>query len=481
MHSVPDAFDKETSSWGPLFLVAALFIGTQVFSYWGLESVFYSVIVLGGVFYVFRHAGEGIWVTFLLLALTCLLYPITVSVLGEPGAGDFRPYSFAIVSMAGAMVFSMWTRRRVQPFELKRKPALVKWAVALVGVFCLATIYGDLSPLSAGAVYVLQQSSNWVSFFLFLWIGYKLELSSAEVQSAVHRFRWTAIIYSILFLAKFIYLDYYADLTAATEFANAQRIALVFVGSSLAVIFASRLAPEGGSPTKADWLYAVILVPAVVLSGSRAVVGAAMLTLVVFASTWRRRSLLRLTLLVLAAGLVAGLILRSRIGVLQEYVVTRFLITPDLDPSFAGRVAEMQAVFEALQRNPILGNGTLASYSFFDPLFGWRESSFVDNGVGYLLLKTGLLGTTIFVVLVLSYVKLLRRLRKFLARDALIPLVVFVFYVSFMPFGPSFFEPRYSWLVGILCGYGLYLNKIYTEKTTSIGYGDGSQWKLKLS
>ena len=465
MPSLPGQFERQNSSGGILFFVVAAFLGTQLFSQWDLGFVLYSATVLGGALYVFRNPGEGIWVTFFLIAFTCLLYPITVSVLGEAGVGEFRPYNFAIASMAGAMVFSIWTHRRVHA-PLQKWPGLTKWVVALAGVFCLATICGDLSPFRADLVYVLQQCSDWVSFFLFLWIGYKLMLSSSEFQRALDRFRWTAIIYSIVFLAKFVYLDYHADLIAATDFAYAQRIALVFAGCSLVVIFASRLAPEGRSFTKGDWLSAVILVPAVVLSGSRAVVGAVILTMLLFVTTWRRRTLLRLTLPLLAVGLVAVVILRSRVEVLEEYVVSRFLITPDQDPSFAGRVAEMGAVIEAVQRNPVLGSGTLASYTFFDPLFGWRESSFVDNGVGYLLLKTGLLGATVFALLVLSCLKLLRHLRRSVAGDALIPLVVFAFYLSFLPFGPSFFDPRYSWLVGILCGYSLYLNKVYSEKTS---------------
>jgi hypothetical protein len=455
----------EDSGRGFLCLVATGFLASQIFSYFGVEAVLYWVAVLVGVVYVFRRPGEGIWVTFFLLAITCLLYPITVSELGEPGAGDFRPYNFVIASMAGALVLNFWRRRRLLPPPPRRQSVTLKLALALVGVFCVATIYGDLSPLRAEALYVLQQCSTWISFFVFLWIGYKLALSPAEIQPAIRRFHLISLIYSMVFLAKFVYLSYDAGLIAATEFAYAQRMVLLFAGCSLALTVASMLAPEGRSPRKSVWLSVLIPLSAVVLSGSRGIMGALMLTLFVLATTWRTRSLLRLTPLLVATLLVGVVILQGHFQVVEEYVVNRFLITPDQDASLGGRVAEMEAVIEAVQRNPLLGSGTLASYMFFDPFFGWRESAFVDSGLGYLLLKTGLAGASVFVLLVLSYLKVLRRLRQSVAAYALIPLVVFVFYLAFLPFGPAFFDVKYSWLVGILCGSSLYLNKIYSEKT----------------
>jgi O-antigen ligase len=458
--------ETERSSKTLIVLLVASFLGTQILSYLDAGFILYWITVLCATFYVFRRPGEGIGVTFFALAITSLLYPISVSELGEPGAGEFRPYNFAIASMAGAMVLSLWLRRRRLPLvPLRRSSGTLKLLLALAAVFCLATIYGDLSPVKAEALYVLQQSSAWISFFLFLWIGYKLALSPAEIEQSLERFHSTVLIYSLVFLGKFTYLNYYEGLTAATEFAWAQRMALFFAGCSLVLIFARRVAPEGRSPTKSDWLSALIVLPAVVLSGSRGLTGAAFLTIVVLVASWRTRTLLRLSPLLLVALLAAAVVLRSQSQLVEEYIVSKFLIAPDQDPSFGGRVAEMAAVIEAIQRNPVLGSGTLASYMFLDPLFGWRESAFVDNGVGYLLLKTGLLGTGVFLLLVLSYLKVLRQLRQSVPAAALIPMVVFVFYLAFLIFGPAFFDIRYSWLVGIQCGYSLYLNGIYSDKT----------------
>jgi O-antigen ligase len=452
---------------GLLWLVAISFVASQFFSYFGTEVILYGVVITAGSVYLFRRSGDAIWVAFFLLAITSLLYPVSANELGEPGVGAFRPYNVAIASMAAALLLTMWRRRReARDVTRKAETSPAKWMIALAGVFCLATLYGDLSPSKAGAVNVLQQSSEWASFFLFVWIGYKLSLSRAEVQSSFTKLHWAAVVYCIVFLVKFGYLAREYGFAEATDFGYSQRIMLYFAGVIFVFLIARRLAPEGGQFGKAEWFSAFIFVPAVVLSGSRGVVGALILTLSAFAAVWRVRALLRLTPLLLALLVISVVVLRSHSEIVQEYLVARFLVAPDQDPSYLGRVSEMEAVAEAVRYHPVLGQGMLATYMFLNPMYGWTETAYVDNGVGYLLMKTGLLGTSVFVVLVLSYLKVLRHLRRYLAADALVPLVVFVFYLAFLPFGVSFFDPRYSWLVGILCGYSLYLTKVYSGKTS---------------
>jgi hypothetical protein len=442
-----------------LWVVTTSFLAAQVFAYLGAEAIIYGTAVVAGTAYVSRRAEEGIWVTFFLIAMTSLMYPISVDVLGEAAVGAFRPYNVVLLSVAGAMVFSVWSqRRRAFTGRARSGTWLIRWIVALAGVFCLATIDGDLSPLKAGALYVLQQSSAWLSFFAFLWIGYKLSLSPSEVRGALTRFHLTALVYSLLFLIKFASSDYYEGLTAATQFAYSQRIALFFAGFAFVLAVASRLVPKAESTAKAVWVSACVLLPAVVLSGSRGILGTVVLTSLLVVMISRGRLLLRLSPLLLTITLLVSLVvLRANYEVIEEYVIAKFVIAPDEDASFLGRVAEMQAVAEAVQRNPVLGSGTLASYTFFDPLFGLRETPFVDNGLGYLLMKTGLLGTAIFSLLVVAWLRLLWSLRKLTSADSLVPIVTLLFYLAFLPFGSGFFDLKYSWLIGIMCGYSLYL------------------------
>jgi O-antigen ligase len=433
-----------------------------------MDAVIYVVVLVAGSLYVFRRCGEGIWVTFLLLAITAQLYPVSLNDLLVPEEGTFRPYNLVIASMAAVLLFAMWRRHReARDVIRKGKVSPVKWMIALVGVFCLATLCGDLGPSEAETLYVLQQSSGWMSFFLFVWIGYRLSLSEAEVQRSFAKLRVAALVYCVIFLAKFSYLEGESGLTEATDFAYSQRIVLYFASIMFVLLVARRLASEGGPFGKTEWLSTFIFVPAIVLSGSRGLLGAAILTLLFLLATWRARALLRLSPLLLALFIVGVVALRSHSEVVEEYVVSKFLIAPEQDLSYIGRVSEMEAVAEAVRSNPVLGRGVLARYMLLDPMHGWRETAALDNGAGYLLMRTGLLGTSVFVVLVLSYLKMLRDLRRSRAVGALIPMVLFVFYLAYLPFGVSFFDPRDSWLIGILCGHTFYLARVYGAQSSS--------------
>ena len=429
----------------------------EPFSYFGLGSILYWTVMVAGALYVWRRPGEGIWVIFFLLAVTSLVYPVSLDETGVPDVGAFRPYNLVIAGMVAALLLGMRKRHRSAGEAVQSRQGPFKWIVGLACVFLVATIFGDLSPMRAGALYVLQQSSAWVSFFLFLWLGYRVFLSPTEIRESFSKLHLSAFVYSGIFLAKFAYVVQDSGLPAAVDFAYAQRVVLFFVGIVLVVLIARKLAPEAGKGAKISWLSIAVLIPAIVLSGSRGVIGSVALTILVLLGSWRLRSLLRLTPLLLVLLLIFVVILRTRSQVVEEYIVAKFFVAPEQDASFMGRVSEMEAAVGAVQRNPLLGNGMLASYMFFDPYFGWRETAFVDNGFGYLLMKTGLLGTSIFTLLIFACFKMLRHLRRSIPEHALIPLVVFLFYLAYLPFGASFFDLRYSWLVGMISGYSLYL------------------------
>lgn len=452
--------------------LSAAFLLSQILSYLGAGAISYGVAVVAGALYVYRRPGEAIWVTFSLLAVTALIYPVPLDETGVPDIGAFRPYNFVFASMAAALLLGMRMRKRqAQAVPLAAKPGPIKWIVALAAVFCITTVYGDVSPLNAGALYVLQQSSGWASFLLFLWLGYRLPVSPADVRHSFDKLHLSALVYSTLFLARFAYTVQNTGLTAAVDFAYAQRVVLFFVGIVLVLLVAKKLAPEAGPAATISWSSVAVLLPAIVLSGSRGVTGAVVLTILVLLVSWRVRSLVRLSPLLLAVLLIFGVILRTRSQVVEEYIVAKFLVAPEQDSSFVGRVSEMEAAVGAIQRNPLLGNGMLASYMFFDPLFGWRETAFVDNGLGYLLIKTGLLGTGIFTLLALACFKMVRHLRRLIPEGALIPLVVFVFYLGCLPFGAPFFDLRFSWLIGLTLGYSLYLAGVSGQTTWATQMG----------
>jgi O-antigen ligase len=152
-------------------------------------------------------------------------------------------------------------------------------------------------------------------------------------------------------------------------------------------------------------------------------------------------------------------------------VSARYIVPPEEDLSYRSRVNEMKAIDEQLRASPILGSGMGASYVFFDPSLGkYMRTTFVDSGIGYLLLKFGLLGTAVFGVWAFVFV---RRAIQICSRrpstDAYAVLTILVFYLAFLLFGPSFFQFLGSWWAGAAVGYIFVLSSLTPHREAPTG------------
>jgi hypothetical protein len=144
-------------------------------------------------------------------------------------------------------------------------------------------------------------------------------------------------------------------------------------------------------------------------------------------------------------------------GSLLDYVTNRFLTISTGDTSLLAHASQWVAVADAVRGSPLLGKGPFASYEFLDPLFGWKETTYLDSGLGYLLMKAGLLGTCVFVWFALGWLRVVQGLRRAFPVLGVPFLAVFLFYSVFLIFGPSFFEFQHAWFIGLVVGYTLTL------------------------
>jgi hypothetical protein len=235
-----------------------------------------------------------------------------------------------------------------------------------------------------------------------------------------------------------------------------------FSGLVFVLLIAQALTSEDKSAGRRGWPAGLLLVSAVLLSGSRSVFACMVIVTLLFVLVWHRKSRLRLGFLGLlgmaailgvlfVAALEPGSQQESQGGVL-DHVSSRFLSVSANDASLLAHASQMRVVAEAVRENPWLGRGPLASFWYFDPYWGWKETTFLDSGWGYLLMKTGLLGTGIFIWFAVGWLQMARGLRRAFPALIVAPLASFVFYLVFLLFGPSFFEFHHSWFIGLAVG-----------------------------
>jgi hypothetical protein len=72
-------------------------------------------------------------------------------------------------------------------------------------------------------------------------------------------------------------------------------------------------------------------------------------------------------------------------------------------------------------------------------------------------MKSGLLGAGIFTWFAVGWLQMARGLLRTFPALIIAPLASFVFYLAFLPFGPSFFEFQFSWFIGLVAGQTILL------------------------
>lgn len=203
------------------------------------------------------------------------------------------------------------------------------------------------------------------------------------------------------------------------------------------------------------WLQAVtqaiLCVMAIVLMGNRAalaslMVASGLLVVVVV----RRRGLTAMTLAIaLVAGALGGgfyfsdRFLESR-G-LGGDIARRFIINVSDDQSFQGRMAQMDAVMSTMRERPALGAGMGSETRFLTPAEGRVRVTSVDNGWGYVMLKMGLLGLAVFIILIAlllreSFGHLLKFPAGTLRANTMALLGVLLYGIVVFWSGPAFFH-----------------------------------------
>ncbi len=439
------------------FLIAGL-LGGQAALYLQVGLLYYAVVLIVAAVHLTRRPTEALWVGFFVFGITGQIYPVQLDELGTSLQGAYRPYILVIMVVAGSMFIGQFVRssptcdlRSVRFTSVWRRIGVF---AALLFLTLAQSYFGSMRAL--GLMEILVDCSGWITFLVFLLLGNRLSASATEMLTASARFRLAVLVYSAFFVIKFTFLSLSlgAYETSAT-FGYSQRDVVFFSGLAFVLLTAQALTSE----VKPQWgrtcLAGLVLMLAALLSGSRSVTACMLSVALLFVLVWHSKTRLRLGLL----GMVVALVVLfgppsffpSQEGLLG-YISNRFLNVSTEDTSLLAHASEMVAVADAIRENPLLGKGPLASYSFFDPLFGWKDTTFVDSGLGYLLMKTGLLGTGIFLWFAVGWLRMAQGLRRAFPTLMVVSLVSFVFYLVFLIVGPSFFEFQHAWLIGIVVG-----------------------------
>lgn len=449
-------------------LVLGMLAAGQAATMAGVGAFFYcSALAVAGVF-VARSPFEGVWVGFTLLAITAQIYPIEI-VSGTSMAGSDRPFILVVVVMGIAVAANRLLSK--QTANITRTNSGTKTVTLRIrvffGVFLMALALNYFRAFqSPGVVDVVRDCSGLLTFVAFFILGMSSLKSARRTVKSVSRFIYATTAYSVFLAAKFFFLSVSSGVgETAAGFGYSQRDPVLFCGVALVVLIVHTLSGRSRLTWREAWPFALALMLATLLSGSRSVFACEVFVPLIFLAVWRPKS--RLPIAVSCIGLcilaVVGVLSlqsgasNSSRGGFASYVSNRFFSFSTEDMSLLSRISELQAVENSVRKHPFLGSGPLASYSFYEPIFGWKKTTFLDSGLGYLLMKTGIVGTIVFFWFAAGWLKMVPQLGKACSSLAISYLAAFTFYLVYLPFGPSFFQFQHCWFIGLLSGQAVYL------------------------
>ncbi len=344
--------------------------------------------------------------------------------------------------LCGAALFS---RDTDWPLFRKRMSAPASMAMAaMFGITLGAATNGLL--LGNQPFAVVRQLFGCMLFPVYYFVALALFRSSKEINRWLRRVNWAVALGALWYAQKLSF----TSLTRGVYFR--EQSPLTGYAGAIGVIAFSHIIEQ-----RSIWrclqgvTQAVLCAMAIVLMGNRAafaslIVGSGLLVIVAL----RRQGLMAMTLAIalVVGGIGGGFYFSNRFlesRGLGGDIARRFIINVSDDQSFQGRMAQMEAVMSTVRQRPVLGAGMGSETKFLAAAEGRVRVTSVDNGWGYVMLKMGLLGLAVFIVLIVLLLReSFRHLLQFpagtLRANTMALLGVLLYGIVVFWSGPAFFH-----------------------------------------
>lgn len=373
----------------------------------------------------------------------------------------FIYWGIGVAIITGGLCLA-WLPHRHRILHLRKPTSVVRFDRIMLTMLALSLL---------ASAYGLLRGNNWFAvarqlFGCLLLPGYYLFAqtffcSAADIHQWMKRASAAVTAGAAWYTAKIIFLSF-----SEGAFTPVQSPISFYAGVIGAVLFADLLWEQPPGKRTRMGLSLLFCILAILLTGARFVAGSlAGTALIMLVLRRRKRRLLTgfatLGLLALATGFVlARLPELIEQGGLYAGIATRFSpLDLSEDWSYLGRMAQMQSVLDTVKQQPILGGGMGAEISSYTPApdIPLQTAVYVDNGWGFILLKMGLLGPIVFIVMLWRFLKFAAGNalwnRSALVRQAQFCLLAILLFgvLSFIG-GPTFFEFLMSGFMGTTLG-----------------------------
>jgi O-antigen ligase len=371
-----------------------------------LASASAAIIALSAALmpYLFLRPRDALWLApaFMIIAVT--VAPQTYRFLGEGTPPEFYYWAIGLFLITVPLTVRVLFQRQWSVFP-KKHSAVRPWPRALVA-FVVVSVAAAMEGLRGGydASYVVRQFYGAVLFFVYFMGALAFIQEPQGIATVIRRVRRFALLSCLL--AVWWYFQELESFVLFKQHLVAYSVSLaafsvgefLFTRSLRARLF---LALQ----------VALLALPAVLARG-RGALGA--LFIVAIAGLGFMTSSQKKRVVVVAAAIVLMMlgITADLFTPIAEYTSRIELLggvipqTVRDDPSYLGRVNQMNSAIEVVLESPLLGLGLGSTLTFYNPGYdSFQTEALVDHGYAYLLSKFGLLGLVTFGALVFSVLR----------------------------------------------------------------------------
>ncbi|MGA8153342.1 MAG: O-antigen ligase family protein [Terriglobales bacterium] len=425
---------------------------------------FYGLIALSLVWtpYVFFNPREGLWISPSFILLASLVSPPEGFVTGVGYSPELAYWAIGIGVLFTAMLIPYlqawvraqdeshlraWNLRKLMPPRGFRAFAGISVVAAAVGVAHGYSLQNVAKQFFGCALLC--------GYFLFVL---RFAPRQEDMEQIINRIVYVAVMCSVIYTAM------YFSLFSEQNFSKHLTSIVVYDGGLFVLLVPRILRDRARIRIDRTLIVALFLFAIPVLAQLKRVVGACLicglLALGLRSISRRRRYLYAAaSFLLLALALTTGLL--NPIGTwFSKYADSDYLIPEDVQSNFSvvTRVAEFSQVMESLHGTPILGEGLGSTITWYDPFARvyWDQET-TDNGLLYLLVKMGIVGTIAFLWFI--YPLGATALRNRLTGIHLALFLLFIFHLLQMLADVTFFYFLTAGWVGTTCGFLYILNK----------------------
>lgn len=397
----------------PVYWIAGGIAGGIAFHFDGIEAV---AIMLAALIALWAFAEPGATLANAIVFMVFLF----VFFQREAPLGDELPEEFfywgAGVALITAALCIATVLGRNADWQLIKKRLFEPTSIAMLALFGLIGVAAINGLLLGNQLFaVVRQLFGCLLLPVYYFAGLALFRSSTAIDRWINAITWAVALGALWYAQKLSFASlargvYFREQSPLTSYAGAVGV----------MAFAALIERRGIWRRLQGFAQTSVCTVSIVLMGNRAALASLIVgcgLLVIIRLSQRGVIAAALAIVFVAGSIGSGFYYGDRLlehRGLGGDIARRFIIRVSEDHSFQGRMAQMEAVLSAVSKRPILGAGMGSETVFLAPEEGRLRLTSVDNGWGYVMLKTGLLGLAIFLVLIgLTLSRCIHGLRMF--------------------------------------------------------------------